>query len=55
MLPSNAPSEFRERAKLWNAAEAVEKCKNSQTARSINPVFLSDLSQSIYNKKQLQG
>ena len=55
LLPTNAPNEFYDRAKLWNAAEAAEKRKNSQTARSINPVFLSDLSQSIYNKKQLQG
>ena len=46
MLPSNAPPEFRERAKLWNAAEAAEKRKNSQTARSINAALPRELSRS---------
>ena len=44
MLPSNAPPEFRERAKLWNAAAAAEKRKNSQTARSINAALPRELS-----------
>ena len=44
MLPINAPPAFRERAKLWNAAEAAEKRKNSQTARSINAALPKELS-----------
>ena len=44
LLPANAPPEYRDRAKLWNAAEAVEKRKNSQTARSINAALPKELS-----------
>ena len=35
MLPDNAPEEFREREKLWNAVEAAEKRKDAQLAREI--------------------
>ena len=44
LLPANAPPEYRDRAKLWNAAEAAEKRKNSQTARSINAALPKELS-----------
>ncbi len=44
MLPPSAPPEYRDRAKLWNAAEAAEKRKNSQTARSINAALPRELS-----------
>ena len=44
LLPKNAPPDFRNRAKLWNAAEAAEKRKNSQTARSINAALPRELS-----------
>ena len=44
LLPSNAPPEYRDRAKLWNAAEAAEKRKNSQTARNINAALPRELS-----------
>ena len=44
LLPANAPPDFRERAKLWNAAEIAEKRKNSQTARSINAALPKELS-----------
>ena len=44
LLPMNAPPEFRDRAKLWNAAENAEKRKNSQTARSINAALPRELS-----------
>ena len=44
LLPVNAPLEFHERAKLWNAAEIAEKRKNSQTARSINAALPRELS-----------
>lgn len=33
MLPTNAPSEYADRATLWNSAEEVEKQWNSQLAR----------------------
>ena len=35
MLPENAPTEYSDRAVLWNAAEKIEKAKNSQLAREI--------------------
>ena len=35
MIPKNAPTEFQNRAILWNAVEQVEKAKNSQLAREI--------------------
>lgn len=44
LLPINSPSEFRDRARLWNAAETAEKRKNSQTARSINAALPRELS-----------
>ena len=33
LLPDNAPSEYADRAVLWNAVEKIEKAKNSQLAR----------------------
>lgn len=44
LLPTIAPPEFRDRVKLWNAAETAEKRKNSQTARSINAALPRELS-----------
>lgn len=44
LLPTNAPPEHRDRTKLWNAAEIIEKRKNSQTARSINAALPKELS-----------
>ncbi|MCL2502895.1 MAG: MobA/MobL family protein [Bacteroidales bacterium] len=44
LLPNNAPSEYADRAVLWNAVEKVEKARNSQLAREIEialPVELS--------------
>jgi len=35
MLPDNAPTEYKDRAVLWNAVEKIEKAKNSQLAREI--------------------
>jgi len=35
MLPENAPTEYKDRAVLWNAVEKIEKAKNSQLAREI--------------------
>ncbi|GHU80008.1 hypothetical protein FACS1894191_4180 [Clostridia bacterium] len=35
LLPQNAPSEYQDRAILWNAVEKIEKAKNSQLAREI--------------------
>ncbi|SFD16782.1 MobA/MobL family protein [Ruminococcus albus] len=43
-LPKSAPPEYSNRAKLWNTAEAAEKRKNSQTARSINAALPRELS-----------
>ncbi len=34
-LPSNAPTEWQDRAELWNAVEAAEKSKNSRLAREL--------------------
>jgi len=44
ILPDNAPTEFQDRAVLWNAVEKIERAKNSQLAREIQlalPVELS--------------
>ena len=35
LLPDNAPSEYANRAVLWNAVEQIEKADNSQLAREI--------------------
>jgi ATP-dependent exoDNAse (exonuclease V) alpha subunit len=35
MTPHDAPEEFRERERLWNAVEAAEKRKDAQLAREI--------------------
>lgn len=35
LLPPNAPTEWQDRAELWNAVEAAEKSKNSQLAREL--------------------
>jgi hypothetical protein len=34
-LPPNAPTEWQDRAELWNAVEAAEKSKDSQLAREL--------------------
>lgn len=35
ILPSNAPTEWQNRAELWNAVEAAEKSKDSRLAREL--------------------
>ncbi len=35
LLPLNAPTEWQDRAKLWNAVEAAEKSKDSRLAREL--------------------
>ena len=35
LLPDNAPTEYQDRAVLWNAVERIEKAKNSQLAREV--------------------
>jgi len=35
MLPENAPPEFADREKLWNAVEAAEKRKDAQLSREV--------------------
>lgn len=44
LLPENAPSEYADREKLWNAVQQVEKAKNAQLAREFEmglPIELS--------------
>ena len=43
LLPPNAPTEYKDRATLWNAVERVEKAKNSQLAREIELALPVDL------------
>ena len=43
LLPDNAPQDFLNRRKLWNAAELAEKRKNSQTARDIEAALPREL------------
>lgn len=47
MAPSNAPSWARDRSKLWNTVEQIEKRKDSQLAREIEVSLPREL-----NKKQ---
>lgn len=44
MLPSNAPKWMKNRAKLWNEVEQVEKRKDAQLAREINIALPKELS-----------
>ncbi|MET3471766.1 Ti-type conjugative transfer relaxase TraA [Novosphingobium sp. 1529] len=45
MLPDGAPEEWRNRAKLWNAVEAVEVRKDAQLAREIEFAIPREMSQ----------
>ena len=36
-LPENAPKEYADRARLWNAVELSEKGKNAQLTRRLKP------------------
>ena len=49
LLPENAPLEFLNREKLWNAVEYSEKRKDSQTAREIEIALPAELG----HKKQI--
>ena len=44
MLPNNAPTEYKDREKLWNAVEHAEKRINSRTAREIEVALPAELS-----------
>jgi len=43
LLPDNAPTEYTDRAVLWNAVEKIEKAKNSQLAREIELALPKEL------------
>ena len=43
LLPENAPAEYEDRPKLWNAVEKVEKANNSQLAREIEVALPAEL------------
>lgn len=43
MLPQNAPSEFKDRQRLWNAVEQKEKRKDAQFARKLNIALPNEL------------
>jgi len=43
LLPDHAPSEYLDRAVLWNAVEKIEGAKNSQLAREIQLALPRDL------------
>lgn len=44
MLPANAPAEWMDREKLWNAVETAEKAKDSRLAREFNTALPVELS-----------
>lgn len=44
-LPENAPLEFYNRSKLWNAVEKIEKAKNAQLAREVEVSIPKELSE----------
>lgn len=43
LLPDHAPSEYANRAVLWNAVEKIEKAKNAQLAREIEIALPKEL------------
>lgn len=43
MLPENAPEEFRDREKLWNAVHKIEKASNAQLAREVEVALPREL------------
>lgn len=43
MLPPNAPAEWQDREKLWNAVELSEKAKDSRLAREFNAALPVEL------------
>jgi ATP-dependent exoDNAse (exonuclease V) alpha subunit len=45
MLPENAPVEYANRSKLWNAVEEAEKSKVARTAREIEIALPCELSE----------
>jgi len=46
VLPKNAPDEYLDRSKLWNAAEKAERYKTAQLAREIELALPIELTQS---------
>lgn len=50
LLPKNAPLEYRDKAKLWNAVELSEKSKNAQLCRSFDVALPKELSQEEQEK-----
>ncbi len=44
MLPEDAPAEFADREKLWNAVEAAEKRKDAQLSREVEFAIPRELS-----------
>jgi ATP-dependent exoDNAse (exonuclease V) alpha subunit len=45
LLPGNAPNEYADRAKLWNAVEMAEKNRNAQLAREVEIALPIELTQ----------
>ena len=45
MLPTNAPTEWSDREKLWNAVEEAEKTKDSRLAREFVAALPIEMSQ----------
>jgi ATP-dependent exoDNAse (exonuclease V) alpha subunit len=45
LLPENAPSEYKDRATLWNAVEKAERYKTAQLAREIEIALPVELTQ----------
>jgi len=45
MLPKNAPKEFADRERLWNAVEESEKRKDAQLSREIQLALPRELSE----------
>ena len=50
LLPKNAPEEYRDKAKLWNAVELSEKSKNAQLCRSFDIALPKELNQQEQEK-----
>ena len=54
LLPDHAPTEYADRAVLWNAVEKIEKAKNAQLAREIEIALPKELTSGANPQECLQ-
>jgi hypothetical protein len=52
ILPENAPSEYLDRATLWNAVEKSERYKTAQLAREIEIALPGEIENGVSNRRK---